>query len=253
MAKTGPAGPTIFQPPSGTEDNPPKYTFNNATTTRSGHSYEMDDTPNNERIRIQHRYGSYSEYQATGNLVHKIVGNGFEFIIQDKVVVVNGSCYVTINGDANMTVGGNAITNVQGNSKNITKGNAVLYCKGDMDITAEGSVDVKATDITLGAVNGVTVNTDLTVNGDILCNQSITAVGNLNAGMNVYGTLSLQTIGYLSVLGLAGVGGAITAGAAIAAGGIITAPIISTIAGISLGTHVHADAQGGVVGPPQSP
>ena len=46
----------IFTEPlsNANSDTPPKFPFNRVTQTKSGHSFEMDDTPNGERIRIQH-------------------------------------------------------------------------------------------------------------------------------------------------------------------------------------------------------
>ena len=245
---------TVIQPSSGTEDNPPKYTFNNATTTNSGHSFEMDDTPGNERIRIQHRGGSYSEYQATGNVVHKIWGNGFEFIVKDKAVVVQGDCYITVMGNANLKVEKDAIVSVGQDLKMMTTGRTTIYSDTDMDITASGDLNITADSITLSATNSVDVNANLNVRSDILCAQSITATGNLNAGMNVYGTLSLQTPGYLLVGGAGAVGGLMAVGGAAIVGGTVTSTdFIAAETLTTFTTHVHSDPQGGVVGPPEPP
>ena len=97
---------TWTEPQSGaTSDNPPQYPYNNVTQTKSGHSFEMDDTPNQERIRLQHgKKPSFIELQATGDVVHKIVGDGYEIIAGNKNVVISGFCSITINGDCNMNI-----------------------------------------------------------------------------------------------------------------------------------------------------
>ena len=37
----------------------PVYPYNNVTQTKGGHSFEMDDTPTRERIRVQHGKGTF--------------------------------------------------------------------------------------------------------------------------------------------------------------------------------------------------
>ncbi len=61
-------------------DYQPIYSYNNIQQTESGHSFEMDDTPTRERVRIQHRSGSFIEMHPNGDEVHKIVGKGYEII-----------------------------------------------------------------------------------------------------------------------------------------------------------------------------
>jgi hypothetical protein len=222
--------------------NPPIYPYNNATTTASGHSWEMDDTPGRERIRLQHRDGSFTEYHPAGNVVQKIVGTNFFIVAQDNNVLISGDCNITISGNANIQVDGNAFTYVKGNSDQVISGNATQTCQGDTTITSSGMVSVIADTINLNASSGVNVNADLNVRGNILSSQSITATGNLNAGMNVYGTLSLQTSGYLTVLGIGGIAGTLIVG------GTVTSPdFISPSA--TLVSHTHTDPQGGTVGP----
>lgn len=224
-------------------DNPPIYPYNNATTTASGHSFEMDDTPDRERIRIQHKDGSFTEFHPGGNVVQKIIGTNFFIVASDNNVLISGDCNITISGNANIQVDGNAFNYVKGNCDQVVSGNITQTCQKDTTITSTGMVSIIADTINLNAVSGVNVNADLNVRGNILSSQSITATGNLNAGMNVYGTLSLQTSGYLTVLGIGGIAGTLLVG------GTITSPnFIAPNA--TLATHSHTDPQGGMVGPP---
>ena len=48
----------VWEPPS---DYDTKYPFNLTHTTKSGHAFEIDDTPGHERIQWWHRSGSYEE------------------------------------------------------------------------------------------------------------------------------------------------------------------------------------------------
>ena len=50
-----------------------KYPYNKVFRTEKGHLIEVDDSPNNERIHIMHRTGSYVEIDQAGDVV---VSNG---------------------------------------------------------------------------------------------------------------------------------------------------------------------------------
>ena len=77
-----------------------KYPYNNVTRTASGHIMEFDDTPEGERIRLQHRTTTYTEMRANGDQVVSIVGDGYEIIVGNKNVLVKGHCSITIEGDS---------------------------------------------------------------------------------------------------------------------------------------------------------
>jgi hypothetical protein len=79
------------------------YPYNNVVQTQSGHVVEFDDTPNNERIRVRHKSGTYFEINEKGRQVSKIVGEGFEIVVEDKNVTVGGQCNITVVGDCNIT------------------------------------------------------------------------------------------------------------------------------------------------------
>ncbi len=79
------------------------YPYNNVVQTQSGHVVEFDDTPNHERIRVRHKSGTYFEINEKGRQVSKIVGEGFEIVVEDKNVTVGGQCNITVVGDCNIT------------------------------------------------------------------------------------------------------------------------------------------------------
>jgi len=79
------------------------YPYNNVVQTQSGHVVEFDDTPNQERIRVRHKSGTYFEINEKGRQVSKIVGEGFEIVVEDKNVTVGGQCNITVVGDCNIT------------------------------------------------------------------------------------------------------------------------------------------------------
>jgi exopolyphosphatase/guanosine-5'-triphosphate,3'-diphosphate pyrophosphatase len=59
------------------------YPYNHITQTESGHFIEMDDTPDAERVRIQHRTGTFTEIQADGSRINKI--------LEMKINVIDGA------------------------------------------------------------------------------------------------------------------------------------------------------------------
>jgi len=178
--------------------NKPQYPYNNISQTKSGHSFEMDDTPKKERVRVQHRVGTFLEMQPNGDEVHKIYGNGYEIIFGDKNVKIKGQCNITIDGACVVNIVGDSVMNVQGDSIQYVKGDVTqtvdgavkVTCKDDMDLTSKG-------DITMSAQN-LYVNADLAVRGGITSTTSISAVNNVTAGKQGYAKLGFVTPGYIS-------------------------------------------------------
>ena len=69
-------------------DEKPVYPHNKVWETESGHSFEMDDTKDRERIRLQHRSKTFIEMHPDGSEVHKIYGNGYEIVLENKNVLI---------------------------------------------------------------------------------------------------------------------------------------------------------------------
>lgn len=100
-----------------------KYPYNKVTETESGHIMEFDDTPENERIHIYHRKGTYTEIDANGTQVNRIVGDGYMITERNGYVLISGECNITVAGktriyckdDAHIDVGSNAYMNVAEN------------------------------------------------------------------------------------------------------------------------------------------
>jgi hypothetical protein len=173
--------------------------FNNITQTESGHFMEMDDTPGAERIRLQHRTGTFTEIQANGQSVHKVMGDNYEIIANDNNVLIRGVCNITVEGSSVLNVKGDAYTQIDGNAYNTIKGKSVNRISGTAEIYSESSINLFAGGV-LGAVNinaadGVYINSDLYVSGAINCNQSIAAVQNISAGMRLGSVLGIETLG----------------------------------------------------------
>lgn len=273
---------TWFEPtPS---EKPPQYPYNRAMTTESGHSQEFDDTPGNERIRTQHRSGSFQEYQATGDAVHKIVGNGYTIIAKDNHISISGKCLITVYGDTELEVQGNLYSKVDGDAKVNVKGECDITSQSDVVVTADGVVNINASEINLGATDAVYVDCDLNVRGDIIGQQSVSAYGNLTAGghLGIQGSINaiggvpqfggsplphvitgtvfsvacpiITLVGVTSITGATTIDGATTITGDTGITGDLTVTGNSILDGIDYNTHIHKTVSSlGTPTPPISP
>jgi hypothetical protein len=180
------------------QDNPPEYPYNQIQQSESGHSIELDDTPSKERVRIQHRSGTFTEMQPNGDEVHKIYGDGYEIILGGKNVQINGQCNISIAGACVVNITGDSIMNIDGNVTQKIGGNVNQTIGGSTTITSDGEIDIaSSSDINLMSEN-VNISGKLNVTGSISTKQSMTAVGNINAGLQCYADIGMVTPGYIS-------------------------------------------------------
>jgi hypothetical protein len=180
------------------ETNVPEYPYNNITQTESGHSFEMDDTPDNERVRVQHRSGTFTEMQPNGDKVTKVYGSNYEVIAGDNDVKITGQCNITISGACVITVLGDASIDVKGNLQQKVAGDLDQIVMGTATITSQSDLDLSSSgDITLSGQN-VNINSDLTVSGSINSTGSIASIGNIEAGMQSSAQLGFITPGFIS-------------------------------------------------------
>lgn len=188
-----------------------EYPYNNVMQTESGHFQEFDDTPGAERVRTQHRAGTFVEWHPDGTEVHRIEGDGYTIVAKNNNVIIKGQCNIQIEGNAELTVVGDAITNIQGNQQTVVEGDYDLLVKGDCTINAGGDMNLKAPSLT-GAVyvqagDRLVADTDLTVHGEVLA-DSLHADNNVTAGCGIHAGLpgSINPIAGISTLGGVNVG-----------------------------------------------
>ena len=115
-----------------------KYPFNKVLETESGHVLEFDDTPNNERINLHHKSGTFSEIDRNGSRVNKIVGDSFEILERNGFVHIKGSCNITIDGNANILVGNNCELEIDGDLNANISGSANWSVGGDWKVKSGG-------------------------------------------------------------------------------------------------------------------
>jgi len=136
-----------------------QYPFNHVYCSESGHIFEFDDTPNSERINLHHKSGTFSEIDANGTRVNRIVGDGYEILERNGYVHIIGSQYVTIEGSQKVKVKNaldlevdgattiniynNATVNVSGNAKMSVGGEYALRA-ASIKMETTGNIDIKA-------------------------------------------------------------------------------------------------------------
>jgi len=184
------------EPPSDWNASPP---LNNVIGTESGHFIELDDTPEHERVRIQHRTGTFTEIQSNGQQIVKILGDKYEIIANNNNVLIKGVCNITINGDSIVHVLGDAFSKVEGDSYQQVNGKTRVNSTDKVEITSGGDISLFAGaatgSITLRAAEAVNIQSDLNVSGSIISKQSVSAVENVTAGMKLSSNLGIDTLG----------------------------------------------------------
>jgi hypothetical protein len=216
----------------------PKYPYNHATITESGHSFELDDTPGRERIRLQHGgaqtdgVGTFFEIQSDGTRINKIVGDNYEIIAKHNNVIISGVC--------NITIEGNSIVHVKGDKYEKIAGDYILEVGGKLtqtvgktsSIISNGDMTVGCGDPATGRMKLATgdhlyLQGDLVVSGALSADM-ITSQTKVNAGTG----MRAGPLGFVTLLGgvAAGLDIAIptqvTATTNIYAGASVNAPVV---------------------------
>ena len=83
-----------------------QYPHNIVLATHGGHIIEIDSTPGNERINVQHKCGSYVELDKDGNKTEEVKKDYTLTISNNNTVTIGGNLTVNITGDATVDVGG---------------------------------------------------------------------------------------------------------------------------------------------------
>lgn len=184
------------EPASDWNASPP---LNKVIGSESGHFIEMDDTPEFERVRIQHRTGTFTEIQANGQQIVKVLGDKYEIIAKDNNVEISGVCNITVRGDSVVNVYGDSYSKVEGNSYQQVNGKTKINSSEKVEIFSGGDISLFAGagtgSINLRAAESVNINSDLNVSGTIISKQSISAVYNVTAGMKLSSNLGVETLG----------------------------------------------------------
>jgi len=150
-----------------------KYPYNKVMESESGHIMEFDDTPENERIHMYHRKGTYTEIDANGTQVNRIVGDGYYIMERNGYVFIGGDCNLTVNGNVRILVQADAYIDVTGDTKVNMGGNAEFNVASNMKLNVGGELGIKANNIKIDS------NSDFNVKAS--SNTKISSGGSFNS------------------------------------------------------------------------
>jgi hypothetical protein len=146
------------------------YPYNHVYETESGHLFEFDDTPDNERILLYHHSGTETEITAAGtvNNINKdstytiTEKNNKVYIKGDSDVTLGGRHKVIINADGqegnnyDIQIGPNANVNIQVDGGNV---NVSAFTTQRGPETVGGDINLFAgKDITMAATGNLTIS-----------------------------------------------------------------------------------------------
>lgn len=141
------------------------YPYNKVKETESGHVFEIDDTPGNERISQFHRTGTSYEIQNDGSKTETIMGNGYRVVFGSDNMYIKGNVNLTIDGDLRQLVKGNYHLEVNGNKTEFIRGSRQTKIAQNDQIEIDQSY---AENITQNHISHVAGNKTQLIDGDDL-------------------------------------------------------------------------------------
>jgi len=156
-----------------------KYPFNHVTETESGHAFEMDDTPDFERVQLSHRVGSTLEFMKEGDVKLKSMKNKYDITMGNKYEYINGKRDETVQSDMYLRV----------------NGKLVIQCDG-LQIASAGDIDMKGQNVRITGVNNLNLSgANIGINGlktSIVGTASFTAFGGAECTITAAALLSMS-------------------------------------------------------------
>lgn len=129
------------------------YPHNQVMQTPNGLIQEFDDTPGNIRYHLYHPSGSYTEIDANGTEVRKIVGDNYYIIENNGNIFIGGKANVTVENSCNILILGDANLEVNGKLTALVKNDISLTAAGSMNLNVGENLNIKASNITMEAIN----------------------------------------------------------------------------------------------------
>lgn len=118
------------------------YPFNHVYQSESGHVIEIDDTPNNERITLYHKSGTFIDIDVNGTKIEKVVGDSYEISLRHNNVLIKGNANVTIEGDSNIYVKNDCNLEVDGDLTHHVHGDYEMKVAGKVSITSGDNMEL---------------------------------------------------------------------------------------------------------------
>jgi hypothetical protein len=128
------------------------YPYNAVKEYEGGMVEEFDSTPGATRMTRMHPSGTYDEVIVDGTKTTKIVGDGYEITLGNKMMYIKGDLNLTVEGDMRQFVKGDYILEVGGSMRTLinttrqTKisGNDVVEITNDQSVNIKNNYSIKA-------------------------------------------------------------------------------------------------------------
>ena len=173
----------------------PQYPYNQVIETESGHVFELDDTPRNERVALSHRSGTFFEVFPSGTKVEKVTKQNYKIVMSDDhihimgraKITVDSDCLIKVLGDAKIEAGNDLDIKVSG-TMNLSVKEALNIKAAKLNVDVSGQTDVKSG----GAVN-VTGGSAISLKGSKVIAQGSSL--EVNGNLNVSGKTNMKATG----------------------------------------------------------
>ena len=119
-----------------------EYPYNKVLQTEAGHSLELDDTPEAERLSLFSSPGSFIEYDHNGTLVDHVVGDRYVQSSRNVYKATSGSETQYIAGDTNLYVKNGATLNIEGAANVIINNDVNLTIAGNYSTIVKGNYNL---------------------------------------------------------------------------------------------------------------
>lgn len=124
-----------------------EYPYNQATVTRSGHEFHVNDAPGKETLKVAHTTGTYVEIEKTGRWVQVVVEKVYNYFKNTFTQTVDSHADIKVGGTFNFNVdkssyeavGLNKTMGVGDKLIDVVGGLRELLTKGDREETVIGT------------------------------------------------------------------------------------------------------------------
>lgn len=198
-----------------------RYPFNHVFETESGHVMEFDDTPENERVHIYHKKGTFIEMDTNGTQVNKIVGDGYQIIDRNGYVYVKGALNLTVDGVTKIFCRSQADIEVVGDAKLYARNDLTVHVSGNMNLSVLETLNIRCQDFNMHVLGNsttvvdgkltlssgdqmdVTSKTNLNIQGDgdllIRSGANFSTVAGLSMNMFGNGEVNMASVGNMNI------------------------------------------------------
>lgn len=140
------------------------YPYNHVYQSESGHLLEFDDSPGSERVHLYHKSGTFTEIDANGTQVTRIIGDSYEILERNGYIHIKGVSNVTVDGAHNLKVSGVLNLEVSGATNINIYNDANINVSGSTNLAVAGEFNVKANGINLESTSDINIKSSGSTN-----------------------------------------------------------------------------------------